>query len=158
MKTIDEWRDEADELIRDHSAWKKQPGGDVEKILNKRNGSPATRLEVERIAERAVIYAAHARALLAKPSSSLPKNSDWVDDLTEIAEESEMGADEAAVLADPETVFREAKAQTRLELTSRMPINREKADMLRARLRGDRRGEPSSVATTSPATGAGKKK
>jgi hypothetical protein len=146
VKTLDEWRDEADDLIRDHNAWKKHPNGDVERFLRKSTGAPANRIELGLIADRAQRYGARARALLSRPQAALPKNSDWVDDLTEIAEECEVGAEEAADASHPDTVYQELDQATRMRITDRLPIPREKADLLRARFRGDRRREPSSVA------------
>lgn len=151
MKTIDEWRDDADDLIREHNAWKKRAGGDVEKILNKKNGAPATRLELELLAGSAKLFGQRARFMLAQPSASLAKNGEHVEDLTEIAEESEIGAAEAEAAADPDTIYAESDRQTKLAITQKMPIRREKADRIRARLRGDRRGQPSAVVVNNAA-------
>jgi len=130
LKTFNENREEATDLIRRYVAWKKH---DVEQVLN--NKDKPGRLQLELLAEQAGAFAASARSIIAAGGIG----QDEIDDLTAIAEELEVAATEAAAESHPDTAWAAMDEQTKRQLTQKVPIARNKADRLRARMRGDLR-------------------
>lgn len=141
-RTIDEWQGDADELIRRVEAWKRN---ELEQVLKPPTGSSPNRLELESVKDRACKFAEQAQKLLDKPAADLPRNAEHKLDLLDIVEDCGIGANEATGATDIESVWRDADPQTKRDLTNRIRIPREKVDLLRARLRGERRGQPASL-------------
>jgi hypothetical protein len=141
-RTVDTWVDDADDLIRRVEAWKRN---ELEQILNPPAGASPNRIELKNVSEKAARFAAQARNLLSKPAAELARNADHKFDLLDIVEDCSIGAEEGDGVVDPDAVWREIDRETKEHLANKVRMPREKVDLLRARLRGDRRGEPSSA-------------
>lgn len=130
LKTFNQNREDAVDLIHRYIAWKRS---DVDNVLKHKD--PATRQQLEILSDQAKAYAANARALIAAGGIG----QDEVDDLTAIAEELEIAAAEAEAESHPDSAWSSLDEHTKRRVTQHVPIARDKADRIRARMRGDLR-------------------
>jgi hypothetical protein len=134
LETLNEWHADATDFVRRYGAWRRN---DVEKVLNRPTGAPAGRVDLANLIADADQMAKEARSRLAQPDSASPDHAALKRDLTRIAGELEKAVEEGSAVVHPDTVWSSADHQTKLKLTQKIPIPKQKADLLRARLRGD---------------------
>lgn len=132
LKTFNEAQEDALDLIHRYVAWKRN---DVEQILNSKDRP--SRLQVEIITGQAERFAVQARALISKGGV----RPDEIDDLTAIAEELEAAANEGHSECSPDTIWSSLDEKDKRRITQSIPFSKEKADRLRARMRGDLRAK-----------------
>lgn len=139
LRTYSEVLEDATDVIRRYVAWKRN---EVESVLNRSNGDLPSRHELATIAEEAGKYATRARKVLRHVDAATLPDDDRAD-LEAIIEEMDLAAAEGAAAADPDNVWAEMSGEQKRHITERVPIERGKADRLRARIRGDlRRSTP----------------
>lgn len=149
LKGFSDIEDDALACINNYRSFKR---GEADAVLAPSNGDPTSAHGLRMVGENCKSIARRARTLLGRQDA--PQLSpDSRDNLTAIAEELELAVAEIEAEADPDVVYASQPREVKNSVTQRLQVHRGKVDMIRARIRGERRGEPGPPA--NPGNGGG---
>lgn len=132
--------------------------GDFESVLAPSTGEAPHALAIRTVGDNCRTIGNRARKLLERHTSAIGAgevglSAESLHNLTEIAEEMDAAADEAKAVADADEVWKTLPIDEKKKMTQYLPVDRGKADLLRARIRLDRRKQ--KTPPTDPPANAG---
>lgn len=144
LRTINEAEAEAIEVVRSYKAWE---SNEAVQIFEPATGEEPFAIAIKAGGDKALRLAARARRVLAR-SDANKLSQDYIDDLTEIAEELELAASEAEAITRPEQLFASQDEEKKRKLTERVTIPREQSGRLLSRIKRDLRAQHGGHADT----------